>query len=82
MNIQRLREQRIERNWQLIRRTSAISTGVVLTILLVIDAYFRFVSWQLNLTIAFLGIFFLILSRLDLLLHNLVQRIRNKRSTG
>ena len=74
-----LRERRFDRNWRIIRQTSMISTGVVLTILLVLDGSFLFESWRLNVTIVLLTLFFAVLSRIDLFLHKLVLQIRERR---
>ena len=63
----------------MLRRTSALAAGVLLVILLALDAYFRFASSQLNLTIAGLAVIFLILSRLDLVLHRIVLSLRSRK---
>jgi len=73
------REQQIERNWRIFRLTSMIAAGVVLVLLLAIDASFRFESWRLNVTLILLAVILVILLRLDPLLHRLVQRMRRRR---
>ena len=73
------REKRIELTWRMFRLTSMIASGVLLVILLAIDASFRFESAQLNITVVLVAIFLFILTRLDTLLHRLVQPVRSPR---
>ena len=73
------REKRIELTWRMFRLTSMIAAGVILVILLIIDASFRFESVQLNITILLVALFLIILIRLDTLLHRLIQRARSRR---
>ncbi len=63
----------------MLRMTSRMAAGVLLVILLALDAYFRFESAQLNLTITGLAVFFGVLSRIDLLLHRIVKSKKNLR---
>jgi hypothetical protein len=74
------REKRIELTWRVFHLTSMIAAGVVLVILIALDASFGFVSARLNVTIALIAIFLFILLRLDGLLHRMVSRIRSRRS--
>lgn len=60
----------------MLHRTSVIASGVLLVILLAIDVEFRFASMQLNITIASVAAFLLILLRLDTLMHRLAGRMR------
>jgi membrane protein YdbS with pleckstrin-like domain len=76
------REKRIELSWRLFRLTSMIASGVILIVLIAIDVSFRFVSFELNITIVLVAIFLLILIRLDALLHRMVTRIRSRRHKG
>ena len=73
------REKRIELTWRMFRLTSMIASGVVLVILIALDASFGFASAQLNVTIVLVAIFLVILLRLDKLLHRMVQRMRSRR---
>ena len=80
MKALQIREQRKERTWRMLRQTSTLAAGVLLVLLLAIDAYFRFESAQLNLTITGLAVFFLVLWRIDLLLHRAVGVMRHGRN--
>jgi membrane protein YdbS with pleckstrin-like domain len=73
-----LRKQR-ERTWRMLHRTSILAACVLLVILIAIDISFRFASSQLNITIALVAVFLLILLRLDTLLHRMVMRVRRFR---
>ena len=73
------REQQIERTWRVFRMTSMIAAGVVLMVLIAIDASFQFVSSRLNWTVALVAIVLIILLRLDPLLHRMVMALRRRR---
>jgi uncharacterized membrane protein YbaN (DUF454 family) len=78
MNHER-REQRLEANWRLFRKTSMLASAVLIVLLLAIDAQFGFSSWKLNVVIVMLALILFILFRLDYWLHQLVKRIRERK---
>jgi hypothetical protein len=70
---------RRERAWRMLHRTSVIAAAVLFVILIAIDILFRFASMRLNVTILLVGLFLLILLKLDTLLHRLTKRMQRSR---
>jgi hypothetical protein len=72
------RERQNERTWRMLHRTSVIASCVLLVILIAIDVSYRFASMQLNITILLVGLFLLLLLRLDTLLHRITRRMKRR----